>query len=233
MSPLYSLDRNLILAPLPTAEKEILAPLLHPMLLHHADVLCELHSPCEWVYFPKAGIISMVVTSENGTEVEAALGGFEGVVGVLEALTGSESFGRFMVQNPGSGWRMSASVFAEQFMRLPTFRERILLHQHTLIAVTAQGALCNRLHALEARLSRWLLTVHDRVEGDHLELTQEFIGTMLGTRRVGVTEAMGSLRSLGLIETHRGCVTILDREGMEKSACECYKVTRDLFARLG
>jgi CRP-like cAMP-binding protein len=190
-SPTPSYDRNGILAALPAAEIEQLTPHLHPVLLHHGDVLCETHAECEWVYFPKAGVISVVVISQEGTEVEAGTVGYEGVVGVAEAMSRSKSLGRF----------------------------------------TAQSALCNRLHPLESRLARWLLTVDERVEGQSLELTHEFIGTMLGTRRVGVTEALGTLRNSGLIETQRGCITILDREGLKELSCECYQITHDFSKR--
>ncbi len=230
--PPSPLGKNRLLALLPAAEVDRLVPHMHPMLLHHGDVLCEIHHDSDWVYFPKAGAISMVLISQAGVEVEVGLIGSEGVVGAPEALSRSQSMGRFVVQVAGSGWRVTSQMFREQYQQLPAFRERIWLHQHTVLAITAQSALCNRLHSLEGRLSRWLLTMHDRAGSENLELTQEFIGAMLGTRRVGITEAIGVLRNAKLIETHRGCVTILDREGMEKTACECYQITRNWSDRI-
>ncbi|MBW3636924.1 MAG: Crp/Fnr family transcriptional regulator [Armatimonadetes bacterium] len=230
--PTSPLERNRLLACLPAAEVDRLVPHMHPMLLHHGEVLCEIHHGSDWVYFPKAGAISIMLISQGGVEVEVGLVGAEGAIGAPEALSRSQSLGRFVVQVPGSGWRITSQMFREQYQQLPAFRERIWLHQHTLLAIAAQSALCNRLHSLESRLSRWLLTIHDRNGGEDLQLTQEFIGSMLGTRRVGVTEAIGVLRNAKLIETHRGCVTILDREGMEKTACECYQITRNWSDRM-
>jgi CRP-like cAMP-binding protein len=224
-------SKNGILADLPTIEIEQLAPHLHPLLLHHGDTLTEVQDHCDWVYFPKAGVISVVVVAESGMEVEAGLVGSEGAACVVEAMSHSPAVARYVVQVPGSGWRIGAQTFREQLKRMDALQERVWLHQHTLMAIATQSALCNRLHALEARLARWLLSVDDRVDGQSLEITHEFIGDMLGTRRVGVTEALGTLRNSGLIETHRGSVLILDRKGVEASACECYSITRNLIKR--
>lgn len=217
---------NFILSTLPEFDFQRLEPHLKACLLHEGQILFDSGDDVDRVYFMKAGVASLVLTACNGVEVEVGFIGSEGIVGAGDVLAGDTMAARAVVQVAGSGWRLDAEVFRTEFRHGGALQQRVLRYQHALAVQTSQCVLCNRLHSVEQRLSRWLLMAHDRVQGGELELTHEFIATMLGTRRVGVTVAAGALRELGLIEYQRGNVTILDRAGLEKTACECYAAIR-------
>lgn len=223
---------NYIFAALPAADFERFAVHLKPCLLHLGQTLCEKGDPVETLYFPKNGLISLMLTSQSGIDVEVGLIGREGVLGGLEVLGEDLMMVRAMVQIAGSGWKISAEALRRECTISPALQTAILRHSHTLMQQTAQGVLCNRLHTVEKRLARWLLMAQDRMHTDTLELTHEFIATMLGTRRVGVTLAAGILREDGLIDYKRGLVKILDRPGLEARACECYESFRSSFNKL-
>lgn len=128
--------------------------------------------------------------------------------------------------------RMRAADFAEEVDRRAGFYTLLLRYAQSFFVQTAQTAACNRLHPMEARLPKWLLTTRDLAETDRLDLTHEFVATMLGVRRAGVTEALCQLRSEGLIDHGRGHITILDAEGMRRKSCECYGVVSEEYDRL-
>ncbi|HEX9996124.1 MAG TPA: Crp/Fnr family transcriptional regulator, partial [Abditibacterium sp.] len=200
---------------------------LRPTLFHLGTVLFESGSESEAVYFPKSGIVSLVLTSAIGINVEVGLVGPEGVAGMMDALTQSKHVVRAHVQSAGSGWRLPSEILREEFVRNPEFRQALIRYEHELSSMTAQNALCNRLHSVSQRLAKWLLLVQDRMQNDELELTHEFIATMLGTRREAVTLAIHALRDAGIISHRRGFISVLDRSGLEALACECYSLLRD------
>ncbi len=220
---------NHLLAGLPEAERSRLTPLLKPSLIHLGEPLWETGQAIEAVYFPKQGVISLVLTSVDGVDVEVGMVGREGIAGSIETLGTGRATTRAQVQMAGSGWRMESSAFRAEFARGGAFQEAILRFHASLSFQSAQCALCNRLHSVEQRLARWLLMASDRANAPDMQLTHEFIATMLGTRRAGVTVAAGVLREVGLISYHRGMITILDRAGMEKTACECYQAIERNF----
>lgn len=220
---------NYLLASLPAANLERIAPCLTPCLLHLTQPLYERGEHVKEVYFPKNGVISLVLSSQTGIDVEAGIVGREGVVGGIEALLRSPMIARANVQIAGSGWKMSAQILREECQSNDALQTAIVRSLYSLSQQTAQCVLCNRLHALEKRLARWLLMCQDRMHTDTLELTHEFISSMLGTRRVGITLAAGVLRDAGLISYQRGVVTVLDRAGLEARACECYASIRQTF----
>ena len=220
---------NYILAALPDADLEALVPHLKPCLLHQEQTLCEKDDLVETLYFPKTGIISLIVGSQSGAEVEVGIIGREGALGGLEVLGEDLMLTRAIVQIAGSGWKVSATVLREQCAGSRALQTAILRSSHALMQQTAQCVLCNRLHSVEQRLARWLLMSQDRMHTNRLELTHEFISNMLAVRRAGVTTAAGILREAGLIEYSRGLVTITDRAGLEKYSCECYAVIRAKF----
>jgi CRP-like cAMP-binding protein len=137
-----------------------------------------------------------------------------------------------VVQIPGKGWWMPAHLLESEFSSSATLHRLLLRYMQLLMTLTSQTALCNRLHSVEARLGKWLLLSRDRVQSPQLELTQEFLAQMLGSRRAGVTVAAGDLRDAGLISYTRGCITILDESGLQKRACECYPAIRTRFDQL-
>lgn len=176
---------------------------------------------------------SVVVTVANGDTVEVGVVGIDGVVGVPILLGTGSSPGRTFIQIAGSGFRINAKVLKEEFERPGELRRHLQRYLQAYFVQTAQTAACNRLHRIEERLARWLLTCHDRMDSDLLRLTHDFLGQMLGAPRTTVTLAARLLHQAGLIDYSRGLVTILDRAELEKTACECYPIVRDEFRRLG
>lgn len=222
---------NGVLAALPQAEYDRLSPYLRPINLVQGETLYNVGEPIQTVYFHDSGMTSMVVTSDEGTDVEVGIVGREGVVGAGPGLTNTGSPCATMIQVAGRGYVMPVDVLKAEFKRGGVFQDLLLRHIQALSVMMGQCGLCNRLHSIEERLSRWLLMAADQTGSEKLDLTQEFIANMLGTRRSGVTVAAGMLRAAGLIEYSRGCITITDREGLESSACECYAaVQKQLLA---
>jgi CRP-like cAMP-binding protein len=223
---------NRLLAALPQADYERLLPHLRPVVLPLGEVVYESGDTIHTVYFMTAGLISLVLTSNQGVNVEVGIVAREGLVGMKALVSNGPVIERAVVQISGSAYRMSAETLREEFEHSSILRNQILRHTQAMFTQSAQCALCNRLHTIEERLSRWLLTVSDRIGSDELELTQEFLAHMLGSRRTGVTVACGILRTAGLIRYQRGHIKILNREEMKDCACECYGVIHDEFERL-
>jgi len=223
---------NFVLGSLSAPDLERLSPHLKPCLLHLGDTLVHQGAKIEHVYFAKTGMISLILTSKSGVDVEVGLIGREGSLGALEVLSGQTFSKRAMVQVAGNGWRIPAAAFGDEIDRNKDFRAGVLRAASFQTDQTEQCVLCNRLHSVEKRLARWLLMCQDRMHLETLELTHEFIANMLGTRRVGVTLAMGILREAGLINYSRGNVTICDRSALEKRACECYTTIQAGFEAL-
>ena len=223
---------NRLLAALPQTDYERLLPHLRPVVMPLGEVLYETGDTIHTVYFMTAGMISLVLTSNQGINVEVGIVAREGLVGMKTLVSDSPALERAVVQISGSAYRMSAETLKEEFEHSSTLRSQILRHTQAMFTQAAQGSLCNRLHSIEERLCRWLLTVSDRVGSDDLELTQEFLAQMLGSRRSGVTVTAGTLRAAGLIDYSRGRIKILDRQGLSETSCECYAVIRDEFEQL-
>jgi CRP-like cAMP-binding protein len=221
-----------VLAILPEQERAQLAPELVQVDLTFKQVLQEIEQPLEHVWFPSAGVVSMVSEMEDGGIVELATIGREGMVGVSLLLGSDRIAQRLLCQIPGSAARMRASRFVKMIDDLPVLRRILLRYALTLLNQIGQGSACNRLHPIEARCARWLLMTHDRVDTDRFPLTQEFLGQMLGVTRPSVSIAAGMLQKAGLIHYVRGTVTILDRPGLEAAACECYAAISAEFRRL-
>jgi CRP-like cAMP-binding protein len=224
--------RNRILAALPAEEYGRLRPHLKPVALEYKQVLFEPHKTIRYSYFPEDSIISMVTTVMDKTVVEVGLAGPEGMVCVATFLGVNTTPHRGVVQGRGSAQRIKAGVLREEFNRGGRLQEILLRYTQAHLVQIAQTAVCNRLHALEARLSRWLLMIHDRVDGDEFLLTQDIISIMLGAQRTGVTDAAGSLQKNEIISYSRGRITILDRQKLEETACECYLIVREEYDRL-
>jgi CRP-like cAMP-binding protein len=224
--------RNRILAALPAGEYERLLPHLKPVTLEYRQVLYEPHKTIRYSYFPEDSIISMVSTVIDKAVVEVGLAGREGMVCVATFLGVNSTPHRGIVQGQGTAMRMKASVLREEFKRGGKFQDLLLRYTQAHLVQIAQTSVCNRLHALEARLSRWLMMIHNRVDGDDFLLTQDFISMMLGVQRTGVTEAAGSLQKKGIITYSRGKITILDHQKLEETSCECYWIVREEYDRL-
>jgi len=214
--------RNRILSALPSDVLERLAPHMRRILLHQGDTLQEAGAMIERVYFVEKGLTSLLVEARDGFEVEASVIGAEGMVGATCVLNDQPAFHRTVVQIPGSAYMLPISVLCEELARHGALENTLHTYLRLMLSQVSQSVLCNRIHTVEERLSRWLLIVRDSVGSDEFDLTHEFIARMLGVRRSGVTIAMGILQQSGLIESTRGHVSILDGEKIESSACECY-----------
>jgi CRP-like cAMP-binding protein len=224
---LVATPENRILAALPADEYDRLSPHLVPVELRLGQVLQHPREPLTRVYFPGPSVVSLVSPTQDGSEVETGLVGPEGLVGVSLALGVTAPARKANVQVPGRALRLPAATFAEALGRGGALEHPVLRYAHALMVQAAQVATCIRAHALEPRLARWLLMCQDRAHRPQLELTQEFVGVMLGVRRSGVTVAMGALEAEGLIEHRRRLVTVRDRAGLEARACECYQTIRE------
>ena len=215
---------NRILAALPRAEYQALAPHLERVHLPQGKVLYEVGDRVTRAYFVTRGMVSLLSITEDGGTTEVAMVGKEGVVGLPIILRVGAAPYRSMVQITGDALSMKADVMREGFSRGARFQDLLLRYTHALLTQVSQSAVCNRFHTTEARLSRWLLVTRNRVESDSFRLTQELISHMLGTPRTVVTVAANKLQDAGLIRYKRGHITILDPRMLEAAACECYAV---------
>lgn len=224
--------RNRILAALPAEEYERLLPHLKPVTLEYKQVLYEPHKSIRYDYFPEDSVISMVTTLIDKAVVEVGLAGYEGMVCVATFLGANSTPHQGIVQGQGSAMRIKTSALRDEFKQGGRLQELLLRYTQVHLVQIAQTSVCNRLHALEARLSRWLLMLHDRVDGDRFWLTQDIISMMLGAQRTGVTDAASSLQKKGVISYSRGSMAILDRRKLEETACECYWIVKEEYERL-
>ena len=229
LNPVPTRRTNRLLASLPAAEFSALAPEFREMTLERGMILRESGDPIQHVYFPHSGLISILAVLSSGEAIETATVGFEGAVGVTAALGSRLTFGRAMVQLPGTASRISSGRFQAIAAESSALRELMLRYNEVMLAQTQQAAACNILHDVEARLCRWLLHTHDRLDGDVVPLTQEFLAEMLGVRRTTVTIVARVLQSAGMIRYRRGHIHILNRAALEEGACECYGIVHQLM----
>jgi CRP-like cAMP-binding protein len=232
MTSPHSPKQNHLLAALPAEDyARLLADLeLIPMPLGWA--VYESGGHLSYIYFPTTAIVSLLYVMENGSSAEIAITGNEGVVGISLFMGGESTPSRAVVQSAGNGYRLRASILKREFALGGHLQHLALRYTQALITQMAQTVVCNRHHALDQQLCRWLLLSLDRLPGDDLVMTQELIANMLGVRREGVTEAAGNLQKAGLIQYSRGHIKVLDRAGLEKRVCECYAVVKKEIDRL-
>ncbi|MDZ8108555.1 MAG: Crp/Fnr family transcriptional regulator [Nostoc sp. DedQUE12a] len=224
--------QNLLLAKLPPDELERLHPHLEIVLLSLRQVIIEPNEPILYIYFPVNSLLSLVTVMEDGSTVESGCIGREGMAGVPILLDASTTPMQTLAQIPGQALRIKASIIKEMFDTGGSLQKLLHRYIHAVIVLGSQSTACNGLHNIEARLCRWLLMSSDGVGSDSLSLTQEFLSTMLGVRRSGVSETASKLQSKGLIRYQRGQIQILDRKSLEASACECYGVVKTEYKRL-
>jgi CRP-like cAMP-binding protein len=205
---------------------------LEPVTMPLGQVLSESGVAMTHVYFPTTSIVSLLYVMEDGASAEIAVIGNEGLVGISLFMGGETTPSRCVVQSAGAGFRMRGQVLKDEFSRSGAVLHLLLRYTQALITQMAQTAACNRHHALDQQLCRWLLLSLDRLPANELVMTQELIANMLGVRREGVTEAALNLQRAGLIRYQRGHITVLDRPGLEQRTCECYSVVRREYDRL-
>jgi CRP-like cAMP-binding protein len=199
--------------------------------LEFGDVLAEPGQPVDHVIFPVGGFISLLVPMGGASILEVALTGSEGMYGVSVALGAESSQVQAVVQGRGLALRLEGAAFRRELARLPKLRSSIDLYIHVLMGQLVRSAGCNRFHVVEQRVARWLLMTADRTHAATFRMTHELLSHMLGVRRVGVTEAASALQSRSLISYTRGVVTILDRRGLERASCGCYRADLDTYER--
>lgn len=227
-----ALSPNRLLAALAPAEFRRLRPALEPVPLAYKQVLYPPGGPIDHVYFPHTGVASVVAVLAGRRTIEVGMCGREGAVGAGAALGDPTSPYLVQVQVAGDGMRIDLDAFRTAARTGGTLRRLLARYHAAYLTLTAQSAACNGTHRIDQRCCRWLLMTHDRMGADTFELTHEFLGTMLGVRRASVSEVLQPLQADGLIGYGRGRVTVLDRPGLEKAACECYGFVRAQFDRL-
>jgi CRP-like cAMP-binding protein len=231
-APIADHRTNRLLAALAPEDLALLEPHLEFVKLIHKQVLYETGDTVTYAYFPHDAIISLVNVMEDGGTVEIGVFGREGVLGLLSALVTREAFGRYIVQMAGTASRIAFERLNEVRNACPNLRQLIMRYGEALLAQTFQTVSCNAVHPVEARCCRWILAMHDRTDQDSLPLTHEFLGEMLGVQRSTVSVVTRTLQTAGLIQQSRGGITVIDRAGLEETACECYGRIRRIYQRL-
>lgn len=223
---------NRLLAALPAADFDLLAPYLRKVSTERDVVLLRSGDLVEQIYFPLSGTIAFIMDMPNGQTVATALVGNDGAVGILSALGPSRSPVTAVVRVAGTSLQISPARFQAALSRSGAIRDAVQIHTRALLAQLQHVAACNALHAVEARLARWLLHIHDRVDGDFLPLTQEALAELLGVRRTTVTHVVQKLRESRAIRSNQRGLIEIDRPRLEAAACECYEVMRRRIDRI-
>ena len=232
MSSPHIPKQNHLLAALPEADYARLLPELELVPMPLGWAVYESGDRMSHLYFPITSIVSLLYVMESGASAEIAISGNEGLVGISLFMGGESTPSRAVVQSAGNAYRLEADVVKREFALGGNLQHLALRYTQALITQMAQTAVCNRHHALDQQLCRWLLLSLDRLQGNELVMTQELIANMLGVRREGVTEAAGKLQAEGLIQYSRGHIKVLDRAKLEQRVCECYAVVKKEFDRL-
>ena len=208
------------------SDREALEPHLKLVNLASGDVLFEPEQPADRVYFPNTAVLSVVMVMEDGRTVETDTVGNESAVGILAALGASMSVNRTLTQISGAALVVPAARLRQASEESAALRTLLLRHAQINLAQAHQSVACNAVHGVEQRLCRWLLASQDRTDRDVVELTQQYLATMVGVQRTTITQALRDLTAAGLIRQGRRSIEIVDRRGMEARACECYAAVR-------
>jgi CRP-like cAMP-binding protein len=224
--------RNRILDRLPGKEVARIARALTEIEASVRDQIYEPNKPFKHVYFPETAIASVVNVLEDGSEIEVATIGYEGMAGLPVFLGTNQSPARGFWQVAGTAYRLDAAFLEKEKRNRTPLALTLGIYTQAFYAQIAQSLTCNCVHSLEQRCARWLLMTHDRVPGDDFPLKQEFLAQMLGVRRTGVSEVAGRLQRKRLIKYSRGCMRVTDRRGLERLSCECYAVVAREYRRL-
>lgn len=224
--------KNKLLAALPADVQDRLLPSIKLIPLKLGDVIYQEGDKLDFVYFPVDTIVSLLYVMANGDSAEISVVGNEGLIGAALFLGGESTTMRAIIQSTGYAYRLKGTKLLDEFNRHDSLQSLMLRYTQALMTQMAQTAACNRHHSIDQQLCRWLLLWLDRSPDNHLTMTQELIANMLGVRREGVTEAAGKLQKQGVIEYHRGHITVLDRSKLEALSCECYAVVKHETDRL-
>jgi len=221
-----------LLGALPAEEFAHVRSKLEPVSLKLGDVIYESGDKMDYLYFPTTAIVSMLYIMENGATAEIGVVGNDGLIGNALFMGGDTTTSRAIIQSAGELFKMKAKDVKAEFALGGVFQKVLLRFTQALMTQISQTAVCNRLHSVEQQLCRWLLLSHDRLNTNELVMTHDLISNMLGVRREGVTLAAQKLGKKKLIKNMRGTITVIDRQGLEEVACECYEVVNHEYNRL-
>lgn len=227
--PRAARNANRLLGLLPPAERTDVLRRCTEVPLHFGEVLTEPGQLVRHVHFPLDGFISMIVTIEGHNGLEVGLVGNEGMFGLSLALGQNRTPLRSLVQGEGTALRIAADDFRSVFSTSPALRKVVFGYIHVQLSQLAQIAACTRFHNVEQRFARWMLMTHDRAQEDTFRITHELMAEMLGVRRAGVSTVASDLQAQGLISYQRGLMTVLDRPGLERTSCECYRASLEIY----
>ena len=222
--------QNLLLASLPRKAYLQLLPGLSPVTLRFGDVLYKPDAVMRYIYFPSVCVVSLLTVVENHYALEVGMVGREGMVGIPLALGIELSPVRALVQGGGPALRMNCARFLSALRRSPPLQRVLNSYIHARMGQICQTAACNRFHFVEARLARWLLMTRDRMRSGEFQMTHDFLSSMLGVRREGISEAASTFQRLNLIKYSRGKIKILDHRGLEAASCPCYAAKPEYIA---
>jgi CRP-like cAMP-binding protein len=227
---LLSTPENQLIELLPPKDRRRLLGIAEQVQLVQSAVLGGTGEPTRHVYFPVNGFVSLVTSIDGKPVLEVGMVGREGMCGAHVALQVMTQPLHALVQGPGTAWRISTSAFRQELKRCIPLQVVLDRYLYVVMSQLASAAACTRFHQIDGRLSRWLLMMQDRAHADTFSVTQEFLSYMLGVRRVGISAAAAALRHAGLIEYHRGCITVLNRKALEAASCSCYADDRRTYA---
>jgi CRP-like cAMP-binding protein len=209
-----------------------LEPHLEIISLEQGQILHEAGDALHYTYFPHDTVVALVAMLRDGRSAEMVVYGREGGLGLVGAMVTRRSFGRYVVQSPGTASRIDMERMGVVVSNRPKVRDLVLRFGEAMMTRILQNVACNAVHDVEERCCRWILSIHDRLERDTLPLTHEFLAEMLGVQRSTISSVTRALQDAGLIKQGRGSITIIDRAGLEAAACECYDTVRQSFERL-
>ena len=230
MSAAPNWPRNRLLLALPSRNLKRLMPELEHTRCQRGQILMDADSSLDHVFFPDSGVVSVVAVYADGSIIEMATIGREGCTGMQAVFGDKNSSVRLLVQIPGSAAKMSRAAFMRAMESMPSFRSLIHAHIQVFLEQVLVSVACNGAHSLKQRLSRWLLMMRDRSDHDLLPITHDLLAEMLGVQRPTVTNAARELERAGLIARGRRQVQILNRQGLTKASCECYRLVHDRTA---
>jgi CRP-like cAMP-binding protein len=225
-------SQNRILNALPQNIFAAVEPHLKHVELVFGTVVADPDRPVERVYFPDTGVISLVVEMSVGDSIETAMVGQDGVANANSALDGKIALNRGIVQAAGAAFTIAPDTLRSLADEFAPLRGILIRHEQVLFAQAQQSAGCNASHTVEARMCRWLLRIRDLTGSDEMQLTQEFLGQMLGVQRTAVSVVAGTLQKAGFIKYSRGRIRLLDVAQVEAGACECYETVKGHYERL-
>jgi CRP-like cAMP-binding protein len=223
---------NRILAALLATEYKRLLPTLEHVSLKHGEIVYRADQEIEEVYFPEDAVVAMVDTTEDVRTIEVGVVGREGLVGINIFLGGVVTPDKAVVQLPGGAMRMKSKDLRKELRFGSPLQQLLLSYTRTFLAVISQSVACSQHHDVEQRLARWLLTMNDYAGSRGFLMVHESIAAMLGVRRAGITEAARKLQAAALISYRRGRISVLDKRGLKKKSCECYRFIRQQYERL-